>query len=154
MLRMSRLLQLYDGKDWFRWKSPSGGSPKGLLQYYIDTAYPIERTGFGEGQIRVATYGDGATGPSGDLFLVNPAGPGSNMHEELAEAYNLSGDREYASFLSLSPNYHPTLFDRAPPKKKEFPPAPSRVWPSFGVAMLRSEESPIYWTSDRSIAVL
>ena len=51
MLRMSRLLQLYDGRDWFRWSSPSGGSPKGLLQYYIDTAYPIERTGFGEGQI-------------------------------------------------------------------------------------------------------
>ena len=54
MLRMSRLLQLYDGMDWFRRSSPSGGSPKGLLQYYIDTAYPIEQTGFGQGQIRDA----------------------------------------------------------------------------------------------------
>jgi len=60
MLRMSRLLQLYDGTDWFRRKSRKGGSPQGLLQYYIDTAYPIEQTGLGRGQIRVATYGDAA----------------------------------------------------------------------------------------------
>ena len=34
------------------------------------------------------------------------------MHEELAEAYGLSGDMQYASFLSLVPDYHPTLLDR------------------------------------------
>ena len=155
MLRMSRLLQLYDGRDWFRSKSENGGSPSGLLQYYIDTSYPIEQTGFGQGQIRVATYGDGATNPAGDLFLVNPAGPGLNMHEELAEAYGLTGDRQYASFLSFVPDYHPTLLDRdALPQRAELPPAPSRVWPDFGVAMLRSEESPAYWTDSGSIAVL
>lgn len=155
MLRMSRLLQLYDGTDWFRQKSPRGGSPQALLQYYIDTAYPIERTGFGRGQIRIATYGDGATSPTGDLFFVNPAGPGLNMHEELAEAYGLSGDPMYAGFLSFVPDYEPTLFDRAAlPSRAELPSAPSRVWPNFGVAMLRSEESPAYWSSNRSIAVL
>ena len=103
----------------------------------------------------MATYGDGATSSAGDLFLVNPAGPGLNMHEELAEAYGLSGELQYASFLSLLPDYGPTLFDRdALPRRAVFPPAPSRVWPTFGVAMLRSEELPTYWTNGRSIAVL
>ena len=155
MLRMSRLLQLSDGIDWFRRKAPSGGSPKGLLQYYIDTAYPIERTGFGRGRIRVATYGDGATGAAGDLFLVDPSGVNSNMHEELAEAYNLSGEEKYASFLSFVPDYRPTFFDRpALPALVKLPRAPSRIWPSFGVAMLRSDESSTYWTNEQSIAVL
>ena len=62
---------------------------------------------------------------------------------------------QYASFLSLVPDYHPTLLDRAAlPPRAELPAAPSRVWPDFGVAMLRSEESPAYWTSSGSIAVL
>ena len=135
MLRMSKLLQLYDGADWFNKKSLAGGSPRGLLQYYIDTAYPIERTGFGQGQIRVATYGDGATSAAGDLFLVNPAGPGANMHQELAEAYGLSGDEQYGSFLSFLPDYRPTLFDRGRlPLPQTLPAAPSHVWPSFGVS--------------------
>ena len=30
------------------------------MDYYIDSAYPIERTGYGPGQIRVANYGDGS----------------------------------------------------------------------------------------------
>jgi hypothetical protein len=154
ILRMSHLLQLYDGTDWFRRRSANGGSPQGLLQYYIDTAYPIERTGFGQGQIRVATYGDGATNPMGDLFLANPAGPGLQLHEELAEAYDLSGDPRYASFLTLLSDYRPTLLGRTLPPHPKLPPAPSRVWPTFGVAMLRSEESPAYWTNGHSIAVL
>ena len=132
-----------------RRRSPGGGSPEGLLQYYIDTAYPIERTGFGNEQIRAATYGDGATSSAGDLFLVNPAGPGLNMREELAQAYALSDEPQYASFLSLVPDYHPTLFDRALPERPAFPAAPSKVWPDFGVAMLRSEEFSAYWTGNR-----
>jgi hypothetical protein len=31
------------------------------MDYYIDSAYPIERTGYGPGQIRIANYGDGTT---------------------------------------------------------------------------------------------
>jgi hypothetical protein len=38
---------------------PGGGSPKGLMDYYIDTAYPIERAD--AERIRIATYGDGST---------------------------------------------------------------------------------------------
>ncbi len=70
-----------DGQDWFGRGSPQSGSPKGLVDYYIDTARPIERTGHGAGQIRAATYGEGATSAEGDLFLVNPAGPGLNLQE-------------------------------------------------------------------------
>jgi hypothetical protein len=44
---------------------------------------PIERTGYGPGQIRVANYGDGSTNAMGDLILVNPAAEKGNivMHE-------------------------------------------------------------------------
>ena len=41
---------LYDQKDWFDSTYHNGGSGKGLMDYYIDTAYPIERTGYGTGQ--------------------------------------------------------------------------------------------------------
>ena len=154
MCKMSKYQNLLDGKDWFSHKSPNGGSPKGLIDYFIDTAYPIERTGYGEGQIRVATYGDGATGANGDLFLVNPAGPGLNLHDELAEAYNISDDLRYAQFLKMVLDYKPNLWDRRPlPTQVKWPEAPSRVWPNYGLAMLRSDESPSYWTNKKAIAV-
>src|SRR5215471_8842492 len=75
--RLSRWRGLYDGKDWFSAPFASGGSGRGLMDYYIDSAYPIERTGYGIGQIRVANYGDGSTNAMGDLFLVNPAAAAS-----------------------------------------------------------------------------
>jgi len=155
MAKMSWYLRLWDGKDWFSDRSPNGGSPKGLMDYYIDTAYPIERTGYGPGQIRVATYGDGSTSAKGDLFLVNPASEKSvSMTEALAAAYNVSGDPRYAAFLALAPDYQPNLVDRRPlPEKVELPPAPSKIWPTSGLAMLRSDESPAYWTSGSAIAV-
>jgi hypothetical protein len=154
MIKMSWYRKLFDGKDWFADKSPGGGSPKGLIDYYMDTGYPIELTGYGSGQIRVVTYGDGSTSAQGDLFLVNPAGKGLNMIEALASAYNVSGDSGYAAFLSMSPDYKPNLVDRRPlPEKVEWPFAPSKVWPNYGLAMLRSDESPAYWTSGKAVAV-
>ena len=58
------------------------------MDYYIDSAYPIERTGYGPGQIRVANYGDGSTNAMGDLILANPAVTEGNivMHESLIAA--------------------------------------------------------------------
>jgi len=154
MAQVSQLLGLMDGQDWFAKRMPGGGSPKALLDYFIDTAYPLERTGYGPGQIRIATYGDGATSASGDLFLVNPAGPGPDLHRELAEAYSITRDPGYAAFLALDPDYRPNLIDRPPlAAAAPYPPAPSKVWPGYGIAMLRSEESPGYWTSDQAIAV-
>jgi hypothetical protein len=154
--RLSRWRGLYDQKDWFGARYANGGSGRGLIDYYIDSAYPIERTGYGPGQIRVANYGDGSTNAMGDLMLVNPAAAEGNivMHEPLMAAYKVSRDPRYGAFVSMIPNYTPNLIDRAPlPAEIQLPPALSRVWPTYGLAMLRSDESPNYWTSGKAIAV-
>ena len=154
--RLSRWRGLYDQKDWFGARYANGGSGKGLMDYYIDTAYPIERTGYGNGQVRVANYGDGSTNAFGDLILVNPAAAKGNvvMHEALIAAYNASRDPRYGAFVSMIPGYMPNLIDRPPlPGTIQLPPAPSKVWPTYGLAMLRSDESSSYWTSGKAIAV-
>jgi hypothetical protein len=145
---------LYAGKDCWNAKLPGGCTPKGLMDYYLDTAYPIERTGHGAGQVRVATYGDGATNAKGDLFLANPAGEGLNCAAGIIPAYQASGDPRYAAFVAMIPDYKPNFTDCRPlPAKTELPPAPSRIWPNYGLAMLRSDETSAYWASDKSIAV-
>ena len=154
--RLSRWRGFYDQKDWFSAPYANGGSGRGLMDYYIDSAYPIERTGYGPGQIRVANYGDGSTNATGDLILVNPAAAEGNivMHEPLIAAYNASRDPRYGAFVSMIPGYTPNLIDHPPlPDKIQLPPAPSKVWPTYGLAMLRSDESPSYWTSGKAIAV-
>src|SRR5262249_20858612 len=101
--RLSGWRGLYDGQGWVTAPVASGGSGRGLMDYYIDSAYPIERTGYGIGQIRVANYGDGSTNAMGDLFLVNPAAAASTgnivMHEPLIAAYNASRDPRYGAFV-------------------------------------------------------
>jgi hypothetical protein len=154
--RLSRWRGLYDQKDWFGARYANGGSGRGLMDYYIDSAYPIERTGFGPGQIRVANYGDGSTNAMGDLILVNPAAAEGNivMHEPLIAAYNVSREPRYGAFVSMIPGYTPNLIDHPPlPAEIPLPPAPSKVWPTHGMAMLRSDESQSYWTSGKAIAV-
>src|SRR5262249_43437244 len=83
--RLSGWRGLYDQKDWFSARYANGGSGRGLMDYYIDSAYPIERTGYGAGQIRIANYGDGSTKAGGALIFDNrPAGEGSFfMHAPL-----------------------------------------------------------------------
>ena len=154
MAMVSRFLSLAEDKDWWRQKVPAGGSAAGLMDYYIDSAYPIERTGHGPGQIRIATCGDGATHAGGDLYLVNPAEGYLNAAQSLIASYHASrGDPRLAAFVGMIPDYKPSIVDRWPvPEKPAFPPAPSKVWPTYGVAMLRADESPAYWTSD-SLAV-
>jgi hypothetical protein len=154
--RLSYWRGLFDQKDWFSARYPNGGSGRGLMDYYIDSAYPIERTGYGPGQIRVANYGDGSTNATGDLILVNPAVAEGNivMHEALIAAYNASRDPRYGTFVSMIPAYMPNLIDHPPlPAEIQLPHAPSKVWPTYGLAMLRSDESPEYWTSGKAIAV-
>ncbi len=159
--RMSRYLALIEGQDWFNRRLPRGGSVKGLMDYYVDTAYPIERRSDGHPQIRVATYGDGSTNARGDLFLVHPGGGGAGvlrMDEALAAAYDASGDAAYAAFLAHATSQKPGLWENRPIavptlESPAYPAAPSRVWPDFGIAMLRSEHTPAYWTSGNAIAV-
>jgi len=152
MAMVSRYRGLYDGKDWWAAKAPNGGSPKGLMDYYIDTAYPIERTGYRAGQVRLVTYGDGATNAKHDLFLVNPAGAALDGTKALIAAYNASGDPRLAPFVAMVPDYKPTLIDRRPlPEKIDLPSVSSKIWPDFGLAILRAEESPAYWHSDAPV---
>ena len=166
---MSFYGQLATGQDWFSARSASGASAKGLMDYYIDTAYPMETDAAGKRRIRVATYGDGATHSHGDLFLIHQAGKADQSglpvsagyllltHQALISCYRASGrDAAYAKFVSMIPDYKPDLWKHAPlpdTNTLAFPPAPSKVWPQFGLAMLRSIESPAYWTDPRAIAV-
>ena len=167
MATMSFYGRLATGADWFSARTPGGGSPRGLMDYYIDTAYPPESDAAGNRRIRVATYGDGATHFDGDLFLVDatvgadgtqrPATPATRAAREALIACYRASDRDpaYGAFVSMLPGYEPDLWNRPPlpdPDARAFPPAPSRVWPTFGVAMLRSIESPAYWTDPDAIA--
>ena len=143
---------LLDGKDWYSTVLPGGGSPRKLMDYYIDTAYPIERMAEGRTRVRIATYGDGSTGVTGgnsDHFM-------SHLNTELALAYAITGDESYAPFLAMQRDYQPNLWDHRPLPQGEarYPAAPSKIWPMFGLAMLRSDESPAYWTNPNAIAVL
>ena len=64
------------------------------------------------------------------------------MHDAMIAAYNVSRDPRYGAFVSMIPGYTPNLIDHAPlPTEKQLPPAPSKVWPTYGLAMLRSDES-------------
>ena len=94
------------------------------------------------------TFGDGSTGPNNDTFL-------SNLRDELALSYAVTGDPGYAGLLTMFPDYKPNLWDRRalPEGQPQFPTAPSKIWPTFGLAMLRSDESSGYWTNPDAIAV-
>jgi hypothetical protein len=164
MTTMAFYRHLYDGGDWFEKQSKDGGSPQGLMDYYIDSAYPIENIGVGQGRLRTVTHGHGATrvtdGYLRDQFLVSPipedsAGDGDVIHEELALSYAASGAKRYEPFVAMIPDYQPNLWDRRrlPDRPAGLPKAPSRVWPTFGTAMLRSDESSGYWTNPDAIAV-
>jgi len=160
---MSFYGQLATGQDWFSARSASGASAKGLMDYYIDTAYPMETDEAGKRMIRVATFGDGATHRGGDLYLVDQAERKKehfyrlSVHEALIACYRASGrDSVYAKFVSMIPDYKPDLWNNPPLPDTHtlaFPPAPSKLWPAFGLAMLRSIESPDYWTDPKAIAV-
>jgi hypothetical protein len=54
------LARFYDGRIGSALPIPMAVRGGALMDYYIDSAYPIERTGYGPGQIRVANYGDGS----------------------------------------------------------------------------------------------
>jgi hypothetical protein len=47
--------------------------------------------------------------------------------------YNASRDPRYGAFVAMIPGYTPNLIDYPPlPAKIQLPPAPSKVWPTYG----------------------
>src|SRR5262249_11217210 len=157
----------FDGTDLYHYTSKkSGASIKGLVDGYLRLAYPMEKTGIRGGSIRMATFGDASTSytPTGELvdtFLFNPIQGGAksalNMQGEMELAYKHYKDPSYAWFISLQPErdayldnslrgrtgkvwgYVALTHGEPLPEKLEPPPAPSGIYPSQGLAVLRSD---------------
>jgi len=155
----------YDGTDLYAYKSPTGGSIKGLIDGFIRMGFPIEQTGIGGGSIRYAGYGDGSTdfsqyGQWGEPFLVNHPSNGLTMQGDLEIAYKYFKDPAYAWLLSLDPlranyctgqsavwSFRALTHGEPLPAKVSPPPAPCGVYPEQGQAILRADETPAYWTN-------
>jgi len=174
MMYLAEAARHYDGTDLYNYTSPNGGSLRKAVAGLVSLAYPIERTGVGGGSVRMATWGDGSTAPpnrvnneSGDAFFVNKPNifpERQNLYPILEIAYHAWKDPQYAYLLALNSRrderlgwfeYLPVsllLGETLPP---ETPPAamPSIVYPQTGIAVVRSDESPGYWTSAGLVAV-
>jgi hypothetical protein len=173
----------HDGTDLYHYVSKkSGASINGLLDGYLRLAYPPEKTGIGVGSIRMASYGDASTAytPRGELvdtFLMNPIRGGPklelSLNGELELGWKRYRDPGYAWLLGLNPKrdgyidtalsgggtgkvwgYVALTHGEPLPEKAEAPAAPGGVYPGQGIAVLRSDESPRYWTTGGTMAVL
>jgi hypothetical protein len=181
MLAVAEAALHYDGTDLYRYTSKkSGASIKKLIDGYLRVAFPLEKTGVGNGSLRLATFGDGSTsyGPRGELFdtfLVNPVSGTFGevtLAGELEIAYKRYQDPGYAWAISLNPKrdsyigsagqghvrpiwgYAALTHGEPLPAKLTPPAAPCGIYPGQGFAMLRSDESPGYWTAGGLAAVL
>ena len=79
-------------------------SIKSVIDGYLRMGYPLERTGIGQGRIRMSTFGDGSTffDPSGIGYEDPPEGLTSNYFLTVMEiAYARDKDPGYAWVLSL-----------------------------------------------------
>jgi hypothetical protein len=167
----------YDGTDLYHYRSPkSGGSIKRLFDGYLRITYPREATGINGGSLRLVTFGDGstgytATGAQTDTYIMNAIsgtfkGP-MTLNAEFEIGYKRFGDPGYAWLLSLNPKrdgysggsrsvwgFTALTHGQPLPDKITPPPAPSGVYPTQGIAVLRAVESPAFWESDATMAVL
>ena len=141
----------------------SGASLKKIVDGYLRMAFPLERKGPNGGKIRLATFGDGSTG-----CLIN-----GRLHDTFLDdsfmaalelAYKRYRDEGYAWILSLDPNREAYIRDGRPafsyvalthgeplPMQPRPPAAPSGIYPSMGFAVIRSDESPRYWSPAASL---
>jgi hypothetical protein len=181
MLAVAEAALHYDGTDLYNHVSEkSGASIKDLIDGYLLLAYPLEKTGVEGGSIRMATFGDGSTAysPRGELtdtFLINPVGATRGevtLNGELEVAYKRYRDPGYAWLLSRNPRrdayigspgqggirpiwgYAALTHGQPLPADPAPPPAPGGLHSSQGFAMLRADETPDYWTTGSTAAVL
>lgn len=153
-LEITDYLNRLTGKDWFNRTLEGGSSVRGLIDYYIKTTYPAETMPNGEKAYRLLTYGDGATGQRGDIYLLSDNPFQRNMKQELTAAYKISRDPDYAAFLKLDERYQPDLFNKPPlPISPLMPLAPSSIWKNFGLAFIRSDNTRGYWNNPDAMAV-
>jgi hypothetical protein len=167
MFALAEAALRYDGTDLYRYESPrSGASLKKLVDGYLRMTFPLERNGSGGGKLRLATFGDGSTGCliSGrlrDTFLDD------SLLAVLEVAYKRYRDPGYAWILALDPDRAAYIHDGRPafsyvalthgeplPKQPQPPSAPCGLYESMGFAVIRSNESPGYWTAGSLAAFL
>jgi len=167
MFALAEAALRYDGTDLYAYVSPkSGASLKKIVDGYLRMAFPLESKGAEGGKIRLATFGDGSTGGliSGrldDTFL------DESFMAVLELAYPRFHDEGYAWVLSLDParaayihrgrpafSYPALTHGGLLPPRPQPPNAPSGLYSSMGFAVIRSDESPRYWTAGGLTAVL
>jgi len=167
MFALAEAALRYDGTDLYRYVSPkSGASLKKIVDGYLRMAFPLERQSKEGGKIRLATFGDGSTGGliSGrldDTFL------DESFLAVLELAYPRFHDEGYAWILSLDPareayihrgrpafSYPALTHGEVLPARLQPPNAPSGLYSSMGFAVIRSDESPRYWSAGGLAAVL
>jgi hypothetical protein len=159
----------YDGTDLYGYVSPkTGASLKKIVDGYLRMAFPLERSGPAKegGKLRLATFGDGSTsclinGRLDDTFL------DESFMGVLEVAYKRFHDEGYAWVLSLDPYREAYISSGRPafsyvalthgeplPRRPRPPAAPGGLYPSMGFAVIRSDESPNYWSAGGLTAVL
>jgi len=167
MFSLAEAALRHDGTDLFNYVSPkSGASLKKIVDGYLRMAFPLERKDPKGGKIRLATFGDGSTGCLIDGRLHDTFLDDSFM-AVLELAHKRYHDEGYAWILSLDPNREAYIRDGRPAfsyvalthgeqlsTQPQPPAAPSGIYPSMGFAVIRSDESPRYWTSGGLAAVL
>ena len=130
----------YDGRDIWNMTSSTGTKPLNLVNAMVSMAFPLEQTGFGLGSIRISNYGEDATSMWRDQWL-NYGAPDRNCWNRIiGVVYKASKDKGYG-WLS---NVH--RGKNGMPREAKPPPAPCTLYPTAGMAMLRADESPGYWT--------
>jgi hypothetical protein len=167
MFSLAEAALRYDGTNLYDYVAPkSGASLKKIVDGYLRMAHPLEGTGAKGGSLRLATFGDGSTGCAINGRLEDTFLDGSFM-AVLELAYKRFHDEGYAWILSLDPDREAYIRSGRPafsyvalthgeslPAKVAPPPAPSGVYPSMGFAVLRSDESPRFWTTGALSAVV
>lgn len=175
MLLMAVSARNAAGVDLYRTPASNGATIRGIMEGLFSMAYPIEWTGVPGGSIRQITWGHGSTtnpnrrsNEDVDPFYVNKptAHPAlQNLYHLFTIALYLEPDARYAWLLGLNPRHDEppgwfvwfpwALFytdaQAKPPAGP--PPMPSVVYPEMGLAILRADESPGYWTSGKPVLV-
>ena len=175
MLLMATAAKNAAGVDLYRMPARNGATIHGITEGLFSMAYPIERTGVPGGSVRQITWGHGSTtnpnrrsNEDVDPFYVNKptAHPHlQNLYHLFTIAQHLEPDPRYAWLLGLNPQHNEppgwfvwfpwALFYTDPQAKPPAgpPPMPSVVYPEMGLAILRADESPAYWTSGKPVLV-
>jgi hypothetical protein len=166
--------------DLYSTPAKNGATICGCVDGLFTEAFPIERTGLPGGSIRQITYGHGATTGANcnrashediDPFYVNkPAAlpEQQNLYHLFAIAHHLRPDPRYSWLLGRNPRRNEalgwtlswrlwfpwSLFYTDPDvKPAAAPPMPSVIHREMGLAILRADESPTYWTSGKPVLV-